>query len=325
MKKLYKLSLSCLLLVGLSACSSANAASDALITMADQSVNKTEIFNQAKIDSKGEGFFDLIDSQLLAANYSIDKNNKVKEKVETQKKTILESNPDILSQYDVKDMDELVLKAGIILSAQREQYAKDQFNKEFVNDASLKALYDKKAGELVSYTVVELDETLFDNDEEKLKESVAKIKETLSTVTAENVEETFTTLAKEYPGDESTITNGKKESVSRDDVDDKVLAKLDSLKYKEFTKDPVVDEDKYYFIYKSNNDERLSFEASKERLRDLQYEQATEANSYMDDYFLYKLRSGAKITFPNSKDQKTYNMAMAAIKTNYDDAAKEEK
>lgn len=324
MKNLNKLVLSLGLALTLTACSSANADENSLGSMAGQNVNTNEIYSQVKTDSQGQGFFDVIDAQLLSANYSYEKNKKVKEAVDKTVKEYKDSNPDILATFDAKTDLEMAQRSGLLLDAQREQYTKDQYNKQFVTDASLKDLYNKRAGEMISYTVIELDETLFDQSDEKLQEAIKKIKEQLKDVKAENATTTFATLAKDYPGDKESIVNGVKESVDREQVDETILKKLDSMKYQEFTKDPVEVDGKYYFLYKSSKDERLSFDASKERLRDLQYENATSANQYLSDHLLLNLRKGAKVSFPNATDKAVYDAALAQITKNYNEAAKGE-
>lgn len=288
----------------------------ALATMANQTVNINEAYQQARVDSQAQGFFDVANARLLKEKYSYEKNAKVKDAVDKQIKEIEKNNPDILKEYGMKDMMELMVKSGSLLTIQEEQYVKDVYEKDFITNKSLKELYDNREGELTSYHVIKVGDADFEGDPAKVEAAKKEINGKLKDATKENVKGIFEELAKTYPGaDES---NGAKDSVNRSEVEsEEVLEKIDKMNYLGFTRTGLeVGEDTYYLL-KTDNAERLSFEASRERLRTLQYENATQNNPSLSDYLLAKLRDKNKVSLLNKVDQDVYDQATKKIMDDY--------
>ncbi|MDL2211774.1 hypothetical protein LJB88_02740 [Erysipelotrichaceae bacterium OttesenSCG-928-M19] len=296
------------------------AASDTVVSMGKQSVNVDEAFEQAKIDNKAEGLFSIVNSEILNKDYSYEKNEKVKDAVDQQIKSIKESNTDILSQYNLKDDMDLAIKGGILLQVQEEQYTKDQYTKLHVNEKSLKKMYDNKEGELTSYYVIKIDELLFDSDITKYEEAINDIETKLSKATKDDVESVFKELVKSYPKGSDEEENGLKSAVDRSQVDETLLKTLDKYEYLEFSKKAIDVDGVNYYILKMDKGERASFKASKERLTDLQYENAISENTYLTEYLLVELRKDNKISFADEKDQKIYDAATKQIIDDYNAA-----
>lgn len=321
MSNLKKYSLIALLAVGICfAPSIVKAASDTIVNMGNQKANKDETYNQARIDSKGEGLISVVNSEILAKDYSYEKNKNVKSAVDKKVTEMKDSGTDYVSEYNVKNELELLEKTGSILDAQESEYTKQQYYKEYVTDKTLKKLYDEKKGELTSYSVIKIDTESFNNDQTKIDAAKKDIEAKLAKATEKDVKDIFAELAKKYQtSDES---NGEQAGVSRDNVDEGLLKTIDSYKYMQFSKKAVEVDGVSYYILKTDKGERPSFKSSKEKLKGIQYEEATQANSYLEDYLLMKLREKHKITFKNADDKKIYDAANAEIVSNYNEAEK---
>ena len=318
MKKLIKISLVAIFALSMGVFAWQSKAADTIvISMAKQQATTDEVFQQARINSRAEGFFNIINMELLEKKYGYDVNAKVKEAVDSQIKSIQASNPTAAKDYGVADEMELLRNTGTLLQIMEEQYVKDTYEKLFVTDKSLKKLYDKRAGELTSFILIKIDETTFEGDPAQLEAAKKDIEAKLATITEENAREVFEELVKTYPGVEEA--NGE-QNVKREEVDEKLLKEIDKLNYLGFTKQPLDIEGVFHYVLKTDKGERASLEASKERLKDLQFERATEENSYLADYLLVQLRKDNKINFKNEKDQKVYDAATQQIIADYNDA-----
>jgi len=295
-----------------------NADSTVIMTMANQNVTTDEAFQQARTNSRAEGLFSIVNSQLLEENYGYETNEKVREEVDKQIRNIQENNPDALNQFGVKDMMELMKRTGSYLQIQEQQYTKSAFEKEYVTDKTLRELYDAKAGEMTSFYVIKLDPNDFDLDEARFNEALGNIEGKLATANEDNAVEVFRELIKEYPGSE--MEKNEERSVVREEVDELLLKELDKLDYLGFTKKPIEIEDSFYFILKTDKGERPSFEASRQRLIDLQYENATQENQFLNAYLLVKLREANDIKFANAIDERIYNAATQQIISDYNEA-----
>ncbi|MDF9866916.1 uncharacterized protein YdbL (DUF1318 family) [Bacilli bacterium PM5-3] len=295
-----------------------NAADVILMSMQNQNVNVDEAYQQARIDSKAEGFFDIINSELLEKDYSYDKNKKVKEEVDKQIKSIKENNPDAVKEYAVKDEMDLLKKTGSFLQIQEEQYTKDTYQKLYVNNKTLKKLYDEKAGEMTSYYVIKIDDSMFEGDTEKIEKAKTEIEEKLKNATKDDIKDIYKELIKTYPGSDED-KNGEK-SVSREEVEEKLLKTLDRYKYLQFNKKAIEIDGVNYYILKTDKGERATFAASKERLKDLQFEKAVQENSYLTEYLLVQFRAKGNINFANSSDKMIYDAATNKIIADYKDA-----
>lgn len=321
MKKIKKISIVfvLVLIVGIVG---VKASSSILATMANKEVSVEEAFKQNVLSDKGEGFFDIIDSTLLAKDYSYEKNSAVKSAVDTSLKSLKENNPNFLSEYGVKDEMEYLIKSGELLKAQRDVYIKDQYTKLYVNDASLRKLYDEHKGEMVSYSLIEIDEADLENDSSKIDEAKKEIEEKLTNAQGEELKQVFIDMNAKYnsSADESSYVL---ENQSRENVDEATLKELDKLKYLEFTKKPVTIDEKEYYILKTSKDERLSFDASKEKLTTIQFNDAMQKNSSLGDYLLVQLRQANKIEFKENKDKQIYDARMSEIIADYNKANEE--
>jgi hypothetical protein len=70
-------------------------------------------------------------------------------------------------------------------------------------------------------------------------------------------------------------------------------------------------------------DNRLSFDASRDRLLDKAFEDAQSQNQFLFFFILYNLRRTANISFEDESSQIVYDQAMADIKRNYDNTRAE--
>ena len=316
--KLIKISLVTVLVLGLGGLG-IKAADEIIATMGNKEVNVNEGFNQAKISSQGQAFFDLIDSEILNAKYSYEKNDKVKAEVDKEIETMKQSNPNAPSEYGVKDMMELMKKTGGILKIQRDQYTRDQYNKLYVTEESLRKLYDNREGELTSYAVIKFDANTYEGDTAKFDEDIKAVESKLASATKDNVRDIFAELAKTYPGAQND-PNGERNEVDRSQVEPELLKIIDKYKYLEFSKQPHDIGGVKYFILKIDKGERMSFAASKQRLTDLQYDQATQNNQYLTEYLLVQMREKNKISFTSAVNKKIYDAAIKQVITNYNNA-----
>lgn len=295
------------------------ASSNILATMANKEVSVEEAFKQNILSDKGEGFFDLIDSTLLAKDYSYEKNSAVKSAVDVQIKSLKDNNINIVSEYDVKDEMEYLQKSGDLLKAQRDAYIKDQYIKLYVNNASLKKLYDERKGEMVSYSLIEIDDADLEKGSQNIEQAQKEIEEKLTNTQGEELKQAFIDMNAKYnsSADESTYVL---ENQNRENVDAQTLKEVDKLKYLEYTKKPVTIDDKEYYILKTSKDDRISFDASKDKLTDLQFQDAMQANSSLGEYLLVKLREANKIEFKDNKDKQIYDARTSEIIADYNNA-----
>ena len=317
MKKILSVVFSLMFVIVLTGCGS-SASENALISMGNHEVSNDDVFDQARIDSQGQGYFNLIDSKLLDETYSYENNETVKAQVDEQIESNLAANPGLLAQFGASDNLDLARRTGILLQAQRQAYVQDYFKQHMLTDAQLQEMYNDRVGELISFNQIQLDETLFDNNEERLQNAVNSVKEQLATANEENIASVFEGLANEYPGDGNTINNGFVESVDVADVEPAVLAALEGMEVGSFTSEPIVVDGVYYFIYKSVADERVSFEARKEALQEKAFENATSENPFLSDFILYNMRRNADVSFADNASQKVFEQAMASIRSNYE-------
>ena len=303
-------------------CSGANGQKDSLGNMGSENASVEESFTQARLTSLADGFFSIANSKILEKDYSYEKNKKVKEKVDKEIKQIEANNPDVLSMYGLNSMMELMIKSGSLLQVQEEEYARDRYIKEYVSDKTLKKLYDQKAGELITYHVISFGPQDFEGDMEAYDKEIANIEGELAKANKDNVVKIFEELAKKYNNQIEGANNGKQDSVSRDEIDENVLKKLDGFKYMQFNKKAIDIDDTKYFILKSDKGERLSFKDSKERLKEYQYTNAVSENSYLVDYLLTKMRAENNVSFVTKRDQDVYDQATKIIIDNYNEANK---
>lgn len=291
---------------------------ETVASMQEQNVSVDEVFNQAKLDSKGQAYIDMIDNQLLEPRYGYKHNATVKDSVDKRINDIKTLQPGLIGQYQAKDAFDLLKKTGGLLSIMKEQYAKDEYIKKEVNDASLKKLYDAREGETINYSQIVLRLQDFNNDRTKLSNALVDVTKTIKS--SKDIKQTFKALAAKYPG--STNSNGDQGQVSRSSIDAKVLKQLDSFKENGHNKDAIIVGPDYYFVLRNDDGTRLSFAASKEKLTDLQYEKAKNANEHLADYYLMLLRNQSNIKFVNASDQAVYNEAQRLVNKAYLDAKK---
>lgn len=315
-KKIIKISFALTLVISLFSFSLL-ANKDAIIEMAGQSVSENDRFNQARLELSGQGLIDLVDQQILDQDYSFKNNKEVKKEVNTQIKEIEDSNPDILSNYPTVDnIEDLLQQFGSILDIQRTAYAKDVYVKEYVSEKSLRKLYDAKAGEVTSFYLIRLSEDDFD-DETEFNEAISDIEAKLTAVNKDDIVETFTALAKTYPGNEND-PNGEKTGVAREELSSSILKIIDKYEYLEFNKKALNDDDmSTFFILKTDKGKRASFKESKDRLTTLQFENAKNANPYLEMYLLYQLRTKNDVKFEKASDQKMYDLVNQEIVKQY--------
>jgi len=318
MKKIFKLSFVFIFAILVSACGN-NFSDNALITMGNQEVTYDDVFNQARIDSQGQGYFSLIDSVLLEENYSYENNERVREATDSAVSSNLGINPGLMQQFNATDNLDLARKSGMLLNAQRQAFIRDYFEKNILQESTLHQLYDARDGELISFNKIELDETLFDNDPERLAAAVTSIKEQLASATPENVRGIFDTLANQYPGDGNNIENGFQESVEVTSLPSQVLEALENLQTGEFTTEPVQVDGTYYFLFKSVDDIRQSFDARREALTDTAFANATQENPWLSDFILYQLRREANIEFKDDSSRIVFEQAMNNIRNSYNE------
>jgi len=320
MNKITKLVMGLALTITLSACGSNSVSDNALVSMGNHEVGSDEIFNQARMDSQGQGYFNLIDSKLLEQDFNYENNDAVKSSVDSQIEQALVNNPDLFTQFDVERGDNLALaqKTGVLLSAQRQAYIRDYFDNHIVTEQTLRDLYDQRSGELISYNQIALSPGMFDNDATRLQEAVDHVQNALNEANADTIASTFQSLVNEYPGDGNNFNNGLQDNVSADGVDSAILERLDSMSVGEFTVEPIEIGGTFYFIYKSHDDVRQSFEARRDALLDTAYSNATGENQFLADWILYQLRERANVSFADPTSEKIYNQAMANIRRNYE-------
>lgn len=315
MKK-YKLSLG--LAIPLLLLTGCNGNQDQVASMKEQTVNINEVFTQLKLDSKGQDYIDMIDTQLLEPQYGYDHNSTVKDTVDKRIKDINQLQPGLISQYQAKDGFDLLKKTGTLLTIMKEQYAKDYYIKNVVTDASLRKLYDQREGESINYSQIALQPGDFNNDKKKLGAAIVDVTKAIKN--SKNIKQTFKELAAKYPG--TGNVNGDQGEVSRKSINAKVLAKLDTYKENGHNSDAIIVGPAYYFVLRNDDGTRLSFAASKEKLTDLQYEKAKSDNENLADYYLMALRNKSHIKFANAGDQEIYNEAQRLIVKAYQDAQK---
>lgn len=291
---------------------------ESVASMQEQNVSIDEVFNQAKLDSKGQAYINMIDNQLLEPRYGYDHNATVKDTVDKRINDINTLQPGLISQYQAKDAFDLLKKTGSLLSIMKEQYGKDEYIKNEVNDASLKKLYDAREGETVNYSQIILRLQDFDNDRTKLSNALVDVTKTIKS--SKDIKQTFKELAAKYPG--TNNNNGDQGQVSRGSIDAKILKPLDTFKENGHNKDAIIVGPDYYFVLRNDDGSRLSFAASKEKLTDLQYEKAKNANENLDEYYLMLLRNRSNIKFVNAADQAVYNEAQRIVNKAYLDAKK---
>ncbi|MEG0364090.1 MAG: hypothetical protein RR543_02860 [Erysipelotrichales bacterium] len=320
-KNMKRISLAVLLSVAVVGCSDDKAGADVYGTMGKESASKGEIYNASRISSKAEGFFNLADAQLLEKDYGYKTNKKVKSEVDKQADELEKNNPEVIKEYNVKSALELLEKSGSVLGIQREQYAKDKFLKDEINDKKLKEMYDAKKGELTSYYAIKLSEDMFEGDTTKLDGKVKEIEAKLEGAKKDDVRKTFEKIEKEFE-DQNDGTTGLQENVDREQINESLLKEIDKMKYMEFNKKAINIEDGKYFILKLDKGERISFDASKEKLKDLAFEDAKGANSYLVDYYALKNREANNVKMNSKIDQMVYDGASKAIIDNYNDAIK---
>lgn len=292
--------------------------SDIVAQMDEQEVNIDEVFQQAKIDMKGQGYIDMMDMQLLEPKYSYQNNSTVKDTVDKRIDQINKLQPGLIKQYQARDAFDLLKKSGALLGIMKDQYAKDEYIKHEVTTASLRKLYNKKAGESINYSQIALQLSDFSNDKNKLNSAIADI--TKSIKNSKDIEATFAQLAAKYPG--TSGSNGKQGTVNRDSISPAVLKLLDTFKENGHNTKALVDGPVYYFILRHDDGSRLSFAASKERLTDLQYDKANQANEHLSDYYTMLLRNKNKIKFYDRSAQNIYQAAQQIIMKAYREAKK---
>ncbi|MDR3215523.1 MAG: hypothetical protein LBT75_04555 [Bacilli bacterium] len=297
-----------------------NADSAVVIKMANMEANTDEVFKEALSANKSQAILNIIDEQLLNKDYSYEKNDDVKTKVNEQIDQIKSNNPTLINEYGVKDEFELLKKVGSVIGIQRKVYAQDYYNKTQVTDKTLKALYDQRAGELINYKSLTLDLNYFSNDPSKLKSALEDVKAQLAKANKDNITEIFDNLVKKYPPLQETTPYG--EAVEREGVNATLLKTLDKYQYLEFNKEPIVIDQVNYFVLKNDKGERTPFAQSKDRLKELQYEKAVAANASLNDYYLVLLRNKASIKFKDEINEVRYQAANNKIISDYQKALK---
>lgn len=317
-KKLIKLSFAFVTVISLlSITLSAN--NNALIEMGNKSVSENDRFTQAKLELSGEGLLSLVDAQLLEKDYGYDTNKDVKNEVDKEIANLEKNNPRVLDNYPgVESIKDLLIKYGSVLDIQRNIYAKDTYIKKFVTTKSLRNLYDNKAGEVTSYFIIRIDEADFE-DIETYTNAIIDVEQQLAKANSENVLTIFEELKKTYPGNDND-PNGERTGVAREEVDQQMLKILDGFKYLEFNKKALNDDISSYFILKMDDGKRLSFEESKDRLTQLQFDKAIEENQYLQMYLLNILRENNDIKFKSKSDQKIYDLTIKEIIRGYNAA-----
>lgn len=317
-KKLIKLSFAFVTVISLlSITLSAN--NNALIEMGNKSVSENDRFTQAKLELSGEGLLSLVDAQLLEKDYGYDTNKDVKNEVDKEIANLEKNNPRVLDNYPgVESIKDLLIKYGSVLDIQRNIYAKDTYIKKFVTTKSLRNLYDNKAGEVTSYFIIRINEADFE-DIETYTNAIIDVEQQLAKANSENVLTIFEELKKTYPGNDND-PNGERTGVAREEVDQQMLKILDGFKYLEFNKKALNDDISSYFILKMDDGKRLSFEESKDRLTQLQFDKAIEENQYLQMYLLNILRENNDIKFKSKSDQKIYDLTIKEIIRGYNAA-----
>lgn len=317
-KKLIKLSFAFVTVISLlSITLSAN--NNALIEMGNKSVSENDRFTQAKLELSGEGLLSLVDAQLLEKDYGYDTNKDVKNEVDKEIANLEKNNPRVLDNYPgVESIKDLLIKYGSVLDIQRNIYAKDTYIKKFVTTKSLRNLYDNKAGEVTSYFIIRINEADFE-DIETYTNAIIDVEQQLAKANSENVLTIFEELKKTYPGNDND-PNGERTGVAREEVDQEMLKILDGFKYLEFNKKALNDDISSYFILKMDDGKRLSFEESKDRLTQLQFDKAIEENQYLQMYLLNILRENNDIKFKSKSDQKIYDLTIKEIIRGYNAA-----
>lgn len=329
MKKIINKSLSILFVTFLLVGCSNNTSTNSIATMQDQSISADEMYNANKASGKADFIFNEVDTRILEEKYGYETNEEVKNQVDEQIKTFKEQDKqqgsDTLKTFNAEDYLGAVKNSGYYVSIQRGVYTKDYYTANFVTDETLKKLYDSREGETVSYSMIKLDLVSFDYDSTKMDAAKTAIETKLAASTADTIKNDFDTLAKEYKAsDQSGFTNGDQGEKPRSSIDEITLKELDNLKYLEFNKTAITGANgEYIFVFKTDADQRLSFEASKEKLTDLQYTNAKSENSYLDQMLLAENRKkhAVKLTDPN--DQKMYDAKNQFVIDEYNTAKEE--
>ncbi|MGL4382683.1 MAG: hypothetical protein ACRCTA_03095, partial [Bacilli bacterium] len=282
-------------------------------------VSIKEAYDYNRKQTIGQATSKIINKDLLEKDYGYKNNEKVKDLVDVEIRRIKESNPNLVKDYGVKDEYQLLDQSGQILSIMEKQYVKDLYIKENVTDASLKELYDNHEGETVSYYELKLSIADFEFDSKKYEDALNDVTKHLKDLKKGQEEEVFKKLVKKYPGAKNS-PNGYKDGLNRESVNATLLIKLDTMQNHDYTKEPLEIETNKYFILKINNAQRDTFEVSKTRLSDLQYDKAIQSNQYLSEKMLLDLRNKQELTFNNPADEKEYQLYNKSIIDGYDKA-----
>lgn len=300
-----------------------------IASMSNQTISSDEMFMANKTKGQADLLFNYVDSMILEEKYGYDNNKDVKSKVDEQIKAFKEQDAsqgtDSVKSYNATDYLGAVKNSGYYLSIQRSVFTKEYYTTNFVTDATLKKMYDNKEGETVNYSMIKLDSSAFNYDNTKLTEAKTAIEAKLAKSTEATIVEDFKQLAKQYPaGENSGYVNGDQGAVDRSTIDATVLKELDNLKNLGFNKTAITGTNgEFIYVLKTDTCERISFEASKEKLTDLQYTNAKSANSYLDQYFLVLNRKKHTVKLTSEADQKMYDAKMQNVIDEYEKAAKE--
>lgn len=295
------------------------AATNMLGHMGDQEVSSNEVFEQNIINSKGQGFFDIIDAKLLEKDYSVEKNQQVKAQVDTALNEVKSSETDLVKEYGAKDAMDYLKLSGQILKIQRDEYAKAAYEKEFVTEKSLKDLYNARKGELISYSVIKVDANLLNNDAKTIDDFNKDVQARLEKADAKDLKKEFKAINEKY----FSGTESEYDGVSREQVDQALLSEIDKLKQNEATMKPVEVNGEQYYILKTSSDERAPFDTLKEKLKGIQYQEASSANQYLNDYLLVQLRQKNNIEFKDGTYKKIYDSAINQVIKEYNEAQKQ--